>query len=70
MHSAIEHRITRDLLRRRELGVRDMSPRIVERLITTAAATAVLLILGSYAQELLWVTLAGSTVLTLGTRSG
>ena len=70
MHSAIEHRITRDLLRRRELKVRDVSPRIAERLITAAAVTAVLLILGSYAQELLWATLAGSTVLTLGTRSG
>ncbi len=70
MHSAIEHRITRDLLRRRELRGRDMSPRIAERLITAAAATAVLLILGSYAQELLWAALAGSTVLTLGTRSG
>ena len=70
MHSAIEHRITRDLLRRRELRLRGWSPRVVERLIITAAVTAVLLILGSLAQELLWAALAGSTVLTLGTRTG
>lgn len=63
----IESRITRDLLRRR----RESAPaagRFAERLITTAAVAAGMLLLGSYLQELLWVALAGAAVLTLGTR--
>lgn len=65
----IEHRITRDLLRRRE---REPSPRaasLAERLITAVAVTAGMLLLGSYLQELLWVLLAGAAILTLGTRT-
>ena len=62
----IEHRITQDLLRRRErAGPRSMA----ERLITAAAVTAGLLLLGSYLQELLWALLGGAVVLTLGTRT-
>lgn len=65
----IEHRITQDLLRRRERaapgGIRTMA----ERLITAAAVTAGLLLLGSYLQELLWALVGGAVVLTLGTRT-
>jgi len=65
----IEHRITRDLLQRREREPASCSGRLVERLITAAAVTAGMLILGSYAPELLWALLAGAGVLTLGTRA-
>jgi hypothetical protein len=41
----------------------------VERLISVTAVTAGMLLLGSYAPELLWVLLAGAAVLTLGTRT-
>lgn len=64
----IEHRITRDLLRRRELAGGARSGQLAERLITVAAVTAGMLLLGSYLQELLWALLAGAAVLTLGTR--
>lgn len=65
----IEHRITRDLLRRREAGYPSGSGQLAERLITAAAVTAGMLLLGSYLQELLWALLAGAAVLTLGTRT-
>jgi hypothetical protein len=64
----IEHRITRDLLHRRETGLAARDSKLAERLITAAAVTAGMLLLGSYAQELLWALLAGAGVLTLGTR--
>ncbi len=62
----IEHRITRDLLRRRDAAAGN--GQLVERVITAAAVTTGMLLLGSYAQELLWALLAGAGVLTLGTR--
>lgn len=65
----IEHRITRDLLRRREKAPAPGNAPWVERLITAAAVTVGMLVLGSYLQELLWVLLAGAAVLTLGTRT-
>ena len=65
----IEHRITRDLLRRRERASPGGSRQLAERLISVAAVTAGMLLLGSYLQELLWVLLAGAVVLTLGTRA-
>jgi len=65
----IEHRITRDLLRRRERAGAAGSGQLAERLITVAAVTAGMLLLGSYLQELLWALLAGAAVLTLGTRA-
>ena len=64
----IEHRITRDLLQRRDSEAPSGNGRWVERLITTTAVTAGMLILGSYAPELLWAMLAAAGVLTLGTR--
>lgn len=65
----IEHRITRQLLRRREhLAERDRAG-VAGRIITTAAVVAGMLLLGSYLQELLWAMLAGGAVLTLGTRT-
>lgn len=65
----IEHRITRNLLRRRQREQLSSSGPAAERLITAAAVTVGMLVLGSYLQELLWVLLAGAAVLTLGTRT-
>ena len=65
----IEQQITRDLMRRRERESSTRSGLLAERLITAAAVTAGMLLLGSYAQELLWALLAGAAVLTVGTRS-
>jgi hypothetical protein len=65
----IEHRITRNLMQRRERQQPVTSGPVAERLITTVAVGAGMLVLGSYLQELLWVLLAGAAVLTLGTRT-
>ena len=65
----IEHRITRNLMQRRERQHPVTSGPVAERLITTVAVAAGMLVLGSYLQELLWVLLAGAAVLTLGTRT-
>jgi len=65
---SIEHRITRDILQRREREPDTVNGPLVERLITATAVTAGMLMLGSYAPELLWALLAGAGVLTLGTR--
>ena len=65
----IEHRITRNLLQRRERQRPASGSPVAERLIITAAVSAGMLVLGSYLQELLWVLLAGAAVLTLGTRT-
>jgi hypothetical protein len=65
----IEHRITRNLMQRRERQQPLTSGPVAERLITTVAVAAGMLVLGSYLQELLWVLLAGAAVLTLGTRT-
>ena len=65
----IEYRITRDLLRQRARNTRSPRPLLVERLITVTAVTAGMLLLGSYAQELLWALVAGAAVLTLGIRT-
>jgi len=65
----IEHRITRNLLQRRQREQLSSSSPAAERLITAAAVTVGMLVLGSYLQELLWVLLAGAAVLTLGTRT-
>jgi hypothetical protein len=67
---AIEYRITQQLLRQREGGETASRHRFTERLITAAAVTAVLLLLGSCAQELMWAILGAAGVLTLGTRCG
>jgi hypothetical protein len=65
----IEHRITRNLLRRRQREQLSSNGPAAERLITAAAVIVGMLVLGSYLQELLWVLLAGAAVLTLGTRT-
>jgi hypothetical protein len=62
----IEYRITRELLRRRE-GASELE-RITpwaDRLIAIGAVTVGLVILGSYAEELLWAAVAAATVFTL-----
>lgn len=67
---AVEHRITRELLRRRQGGPTSCrANRLAERLITAAAVAALLVLTGSYLQELLWVGMFAGAVLTLGTRS-
>ena len=63
----IEHRITRNLIDRREREPARRHEQLAERLITVSAVTAGMLLLGSYAQELLWALLAGEAVLTMGT---
>jgi hypothetical protein len=63
----IEHRITRNLLERRERRPAQQNNLLVERLILVAGVTAGMLLLGSYAPELLWALVAGAAVLTLGT---
>jgi hypothetical protein len=65
----IEYRITRDLLQRRQREPVSTRHPAAERLITVTAVTAAMLLLGSYAPELLWALLAGAAVLTLGTRT-
>ncbi len=65
----LEHRITRQLLHRREHRSGLGRGGLAGRLITAAAMVAALLLLGSYLQELLWALLAGGVVLTLGTRT-
>ena len=65
---AIEYRITRQLLQRREADRGRARPVPAERLITGAASIVVLLVLGTVAQELMWGLLAGGAVLALGTR--
>ena len=64
---AIEYRITRQALQRRSAK----APRAgfdtwPDRLIAVLAVTAGLFVLGSYLQELLWVSLAAGTIITLG----
>ena len=65
-----EYRITRQILQRRG-GARGRrrAGGIAERLITSAAVGAALLLTGSYLQELFWVCLSAGVVLTLGTSS-
>lgn len=65
---AMEYHIIRDVMRRRAGGRVATRSRLVERLITTAATTAVLLLLASCLQELLWGLLGAGAVLVLGTR--
>ncbi len=65
----IEHRIIQELLCRRERIALGGTRRMAERVITAAAVTAGLLLLGSYLQELLWALLGGAVILTLGTRA-
>jgi hypothetical protein len=64
---AIEYRITRQALQRRS----KKAPRAgfdtwADRLIAVLAVTAGLFVLGSYLQELLWVSLAAGAIVTMG----
>jgi hypothetical protein len=62
----IEHRITRQLLQRREAVVPHRGYSLwVERLIAVLAVTAGLSIVGSYFEEMLWILLASATLATL-----
>lgn len=63
----VEHHIIRDLLRRRARRPAPRRVQLAERLITTVAVTAGLLLLGSYAPELLWALVGAAAVLTIGT---
>jgi hypothetical protein len=64
---AIETRITRQLLKRRDVDDEQQDYAVwADRLIAVLAATAGLFIVGSYLEELLWIALAAGTVLTLG----
>jgi hypothetical protein len=61
-----EHRITRDLLRRGHGRKASVQPPLAERIIITAAVIAGMVLLGSYARELLLALLAAAAVFTLG----
>ena len=62
----IEYRITRELVQRRQ-GAADQEHITpwADRLIAIGAVTVGLVILGSYAEELLWAAVAAATVFTL-----
>ena len=62
----IEYRITRELVQRRQGAAEQehITP-WADRLIAIGAVTVGLLILGSYAEELLWAAVAAATVFTL-----
>lgn len=65
---ALEYRIVQQLMQDREkLDVSGFS-RLSERVITAAAVTAGMLLVGSAFQELLWVLLGASAILTIGTK--
>ena len=62
----IEYRITRELVQRRQgAAVQEHITPWADRLIAIGAVTVGLLILGSYAEELLWAAVAAATVFTL-----
>ena len=63
---SIEYQITQQLLRRRAGAKEPDNTRVVNRVIRIAAATVAVALMGSFSQELLWVVVAGSTVLALG----
>ena len=65
----IEYRITRKVLQRRSkkaASIRGGFDTWADRLIAVLAVTAGLFVLGSYLGELLWVSLAAGTIVTLG----
>ncbi|MEM1154854.1 MAG: hypothetical protein AAGI44_11995 [Pseudomonadota bacterium] len=64
----VEHRITQNLLQRHNRGVHSGNSRWVERVINVVAVCVGMLLLGSYAPELLAALMAAAAVLTLGTR--
>lgn len=64
---AIEQQITRRLLQRQPGAAAEPDFNLwAERLIAVLATTAGLVLLGSYAEELLWAVLAAGTIFTLG----
>jgi len=64
----MEYRIAQQIIHRRSQLKASRLPGFAERLISALAVTASLVLLGSYIQELLWVLIAGSTVLVIGTK--
>ena len=63
---SLEYRITQQLLRRRGGPCRPARPGLAVRMIRITAATVAIVLLASFLQELLWVALAGSTIVMLG----
>jgi len=63
----IEHRITREILLRREEGnpPAGSSTFWTERLIAVVTVTAALVVVGSYSSEVLWAGVAIATLVTL-----
>ncbi len=70
----LEYRITRQLLQDREKPGSSSgdslsgNSRLAEMLITTTAVTVLLVLTGSYLQELLWVGMGAGAVLAMGIR--
>jgi hypothetical protein len=72
----LEHQITRQLMRRREVRavqqgaaqqrkLQSPASKWVDRLIAILALTTGFLVLGSYLEELLWAVIAATALLTL-----
>jgi len=62
---AVEHRIVQGLLSRPASPAQSPTP-TADRLIRLTATTALVFLLGTYLQELLWVALGSATVVALG----
>ncbi|MEM8660955.1 MAG: hypothetical protein AAGF35_08730 [Pseudomonadota bacterium] len=65
---AVELRVTQALLQRQKRVPSKANSRWVERVISVVAVCVGMLLLGSYAPELLAALMAAAGVLTLGTR--
>ena len=65
---AVEYRIVQGLLRRSTSPTQSPTPS-ADRLIRLTATTALVFVLGTYLQELLWVSLAGATMIALGMKN-
>ena len=65
---AVEYRIVQGLLRRSTSPTQSPTPS-ADRLIRLTATTALVFVLGTYLQELLWVALAGATMIALGMKN-
>ena len=66
---AVEQRITRQLVNRRLAPRRAQAGALAERLIALAAVATLSVLLASFAQDLLWLLMAGATVWVVGARS-
>lgn len=62
---AVEHRVIKSLLQRYAPPSRSLTP-AADRVVRLTATIAAVFLLGTYMQELLWVSIAAATVAALG----